>query len=110
VLAGSAVNFYSGVTQREVEAFYASAAVPGDAAPVSLGLNSRLVKVDGELIEQVQKVGGLYTQAIERMVGWLEKAADRAENAVQRAALVKLIRFYRTGSLKDWDDYNIAWL
>jgi dipeptidyl-peptidase-3 len=110
VLAGSAVNFYSGVTQREVEAFYAREAVPRDAAPVSFGLNSRLVKVHGELVEQVQKVGGRYTQAIERMVGWLEKAAAIAENDAQRAALVKLIRFYRTGSLKDWDDYNIAWL
>ena len=75
VLTSSAVNFYSGLTQREVEAFYASLAVPGDATPVSLGLNSRLVKRDGALVEDVQKVGGRYTQAIERMVGWLEKAA-----------------------------------
>ena len=110
VLTSSAVNFYSGLTQREVEAFYASLAAPGDTTPVSLGLNSRLVKLDGVLVEEVQKVGGRYTQAIERMVGWLEKAAAKAENDAQRAALTKLIAFYRSGSLEDWDDYNIAWL
>src|SRR4030095_13110419 len=67
-------------------------------------------KRDGALVEGVQKVGGRYTQAIERMVGWLEKAAAKAENDAQRAALTKLIAFYRSGSLRDWDDYNIAWL
>jgi dipeptidyl-peptidase-3 len=102
---GSAVNFYSGVTQVEVEAFHA-----GHDARVSWGINSRLVKVDGALVEQVQKVGGRYTQAIERIVAWLEKATGCAENEAQRAALEKLIRFYRTGSLADWDDYNIAWV
>ena len=111
VLTSSAVNFYSGLTQPEVEAYYATRAVPGDATPVSLGLNSRLVKQGGGApVEHVQKVGGRYTQAIERMVGWLEKAAAKAENDAQRAALTKLIEFYRSGSLKDWDDYNIAWL
>jgi dipeptidyl-peptidase-3 len=105
VLTSSAVNFYSGLTQREVESFYASA-----EGRVSRGINSRLVKVDGAVVEQVQKVGGRYTQAIERIVAWLEKAAGCAENEVQRAALAKLIRFYRTGSLEDWDDYNIAWV
>jgi dipeptidyl-peptidase-3 len=105
VLMSSAVNFYSGLTQPEVEAFYASA-----VGRVSRGLNSRLVKIDGTVVEQVQKVGGRYTQAIERIVAWLDKAAGCAENEAQRAALEKLIRFYRTGSLEDWDDYNIAWL
>jgi dipeptidyl-peptidase-3 len=110
VLTSSAVNFYSGLTQREVEAYYASLAAAGDATPVSFGLNSRLVKRDGAIVEEVQKVGGRYTAAIERMVGWLEKAAAKAENEAQRAALTKLIGFYRSGSLEDWDDYNIAWL
>jgi len=110
VLTSSAVNFYSGLTQPEVEAFYAKLAVPGDRTPVALGINSRLVKVDGAAVEQVQKVGGRYTQAIEHIVGWLEKAVTVAENAAQRAALEELIRFYRTGSLEDWDSYNIAWL
>jgi dipeptidyl-peptidase-3 len=110
VLESSAVNFYVGLTQQEVEAFYANAATPGDETPVSLGINSRLVKVDGMPVEQVWKVGGRYTQALERIVGWLEKAAGCAENDAQRVALEMLIRFYRTGSLRDWDDYNIAWL
>jgi len=110
VLTSSAVNFYSGVTQAEVEAFYAERSAPGDETPVSLGLNSRLVKSAGKLAEQVSKVGGRHTEAIERIVGWLEKAVDVAENDAQRTALEKLIRFYRSGSLKDWDDYTIAWL
>lgn len=107
VLTSSAVNFYSGLTQREVEAFYAAKAGEGK---VSLGINSRLVKIDGVAVEQVQKVGGRYTQAIEHIVAWLEKAAGCAENDAQRTALDKLILFYRTGSLEHWDDYNIAWL
>jgi len=110
VLTSSAVNFYAGLTQPEVEAFYADTAGARGATSVSLGINSRLVKIDGVAVEQVQKVGGRYTEAIERIVAWLEKAAGCAENDVQRAALDKLIRFYRTGSLEDWDDYNIAWL
>jgi dipeptidyl-peptidase-3 len=110
VLTGSAVNFYSGVTQQEVAAFYSTKLAPGDATPISLGLNSRLVKERGALVEQVQKVGGRYTQAIERMVSWLTKAAAKAENEAQAAALRKLIRFYERGDLKDWDEYNIAWV
>jgi dipeptidyl-peptidase-3 len=110
VLTGSAVNFYSGLTQREVEDFYAKQAVAGDETPISLGLNSRLTKVGGKVVEDVLRVGGRYTAAIERMVAWLEQAVAVAENDAQRTALTKLIAFYRSGSLKDWDDYNIAWL
>ncbi|HEX7237682.1 MAG TPA: dihydrofolate reductase [Gammaproteobacteria bacterium] len=110
VLTSSAVNFYAGLTQPEVEAFYAQAAADRAKARVALGINSRLVKIDGVAVEQVQRVGGRYTQAIERIVAWLDKAAGCAENDAQRAALEKLIRFYRTGSLEDWDEYNIAWL
>jgi dipeptidyl-peptidase-3 len=110
VLTSSAVNFYSGLTQREVEDFYGARAVAGDATPVSWGLNSRLAKIDGAIVEDVQRVGGRYTQAIERMVQWLEQAVVCAENDAQRAALTKLIAFYRSGSLRDWDEYNIAWL
>jgi dipeptidyl-peptidase-3 len=110
VLTSSAVNFYAGLTQPEVEAFYAKAAVVGDETPVSVGINSRLVKIDGVPVEQVQKIGGRYTEAIEPIVGWLEKAVGCAETGAQRTALEKLIRFYRSGSLEDWDDYNIAWL
>jgi dipeptidyl-peptidase-3 len=110
VLASSAVNFYSGLTQAEVEAFYAGRIAPGEQRPVSLGLNSRLAKIDGRPVEQVQKLGGRYTEAIERMVYWLSKAIGVAENDAQRAALEKLVRFYETGDLEDWDDYNVAWV
>lgn len=110
VLTSSAVNFYSGVSQAEAESFYARRSVPGDETPVPLGLNSRLVKTNGALVEQVSMIGGRHTEAIERIVGWLEQAAGVAENDAQRVALEKLIRFYRTGSLEDWDDYTIAWL
>jgi dipeptidyl-peptidase-3 len=110
VLASSAVNFYRGLTQREVDAFYAGAIAPGDPRPVSLGLNSRLVKQDGAIVEQVAKIGGRYTEAIERMVQWLAEAVRVAESEQQRDALLKLICFYETGELKDWDEHNIAWL
>lgn len=110
VLASSAVNFYSGVTQAEVEAYYAKRFVPGDETPVSWGLNSRLVKRDGVLVEEVSRIGGRHTAAIERIVYWLRKAVGVAENDAQRTALLKLIRYYETGSLADWDDYTIAWL
>jgi dipeptidyl-peptidase-3 len=109
-LASSAVNFYSGLTAPEVEAFYKGALAPGDPRPRSLGLNSRLVKQNGTVVEQVQKIGGRYTEAIEPMVRWLEKAAAVAENGVQRDVLRKLIRFYETGSLEAWDEYNVAWV
>jgi dipeptidyl-peptidase-3 len=111
VIASSAVNFYGeGLTQQEVAEFYAARKDPGDAEPVSLGLNSTLVEQDGKPVEQVWKVGGRYGEAIGRVVSWLEKAAAVAENDEQRQALQKLVRFYRTGDLRDWDEYNIAWV
>lgn len=110
VVTQSAVNFYAGVTQDEVEEFYTAMRDPADDSPVSYGINSQLTKTEGGLVERVWKVGGLYTQAIEPMVEWLERAAAVAENDAQRLALERLIRYYRTGSLKEWDDYNIAWV
>jgi dipeptidyl-peptidase-3 len=111
VLASSAINYYEeGLTQGEVETFYAGKQTPGDPTPVSLGLNSQLVERDGVATERVWKVGGLYTEAIEPMVAWLEKAAGAAENDAQRDALSKLVRYYRSGDLEDWDAYNIAWV
>jgi dipeptidyl-peptidase-3 len=111
VLAASAVNFYErGVTQREVAEFYAARSVPNDPAPVSAGLNSRLVRENGRLAEQVWKIGGRYTEALEPVVSWLEKAVRVAENDAQREALEKLVAFYRSGDLRDWDAYNIAWV
>ncbi len=109
-VAGSAVNFYEGVTQAEVEAFYKAAAKGDGPEPVSHGLNSKLVKQDGKLVEKVWKVGGMYGPAIEKMVYWLERAVTVAENPAQKDALSKLVTYYKTGDLKAWDDYNIAWV
>ena len=83
---------------------------PKDETPVSYGLNSRLVKEDGKIQEKVWKVGGLYTQAIEKIVYWLKKAESVAENDAQKAVIGKLIQFYGTGSLKDFDEYAILWV
>ncbi|MFA0965002.1 dihydrofolate reductase [Roseivirga sp. BDSF3-8] len=111
LVKGSAVNFYGpDVTEAEVDAFYAAKADPSDKTPVWHGLNSRLVKENGELKEQVYKVGGLYSPAIEKIVYWLEKATTVAENEKQKEALELLIEYYKTGDLKTWDEYNIAWV
>lgn len=104
-------NYYGeGVTQAEVEAFYGKMKNPADSTPVSYGLNSKLVKKDGKLVEETYKVGGLYSAAITRIVGWLEKASTVAENAQQKAVIDSLISFYRTGNLKTYDDYSIQWV
>jgi len=109
LIKSSAVNFYEGVTQKEAEAFYAKMKKPGDETPISYGLNSKLVKKDGILKEEVYKIGGLYSPAIEKIVYWLEKAATVAENDQQKAVINKLIEFYRTGDLKVYDEFNILW-
>lgn len=106
----SAANYYDGVTQQEAEAFYAARKAEGGDHPVMYGMNSRLVKENGALTEQVWKVGGMYSAAIERIVGWLEKARTVAESDAQRTVMDLLIEFYRTGSLETFDDYSIAWL
>ncbi|MCU0441550.1 MAG: dipeptidyl peptidase 3 [Bacteroidia bacterium] len=106
----SANNFYEGVTQAEVEAYYKSRMNPNDAQPISWGLNSKMVKENGKLTEKVWKVGGMYTAAIEKIVFWLEKAVAVAENEQQRKTLQLLVDYYKTGDLKTWDAYNIAWV
>ena len=106
----SACNYYDGVTQKEAERFYSDMKDPKDETPVSYGLNSRLVKENGKLTEKVWKVGGLYTQAIEKIVYWLKKAEGVAENEAQKAVITKLIQFYETGNLKDFDEYAILWV
>ena len=106
----SAANYYDGVSQEEVEAFYAAQKVQGEAEPVMYGMNSRLVKTDGELHEEVWKLDGLYGQAISKIVGWLEKALSVTENAQQKKVVELLIDFYRTGDLKIFDAYSIEWL
>ena len=89
LILASANNYYDGVTQAEVEAFYAAMKDPNHEKPVMYGLTSRLVKEDGVIKEKVWKVGGLYSEAIERIVGWLEKAASVAENDAQKAVSPK---------------------
>lgn len=106
----SAANYYEGVTQQEAENFYAAQKERGGDEPVMFGMNSRLVKENGELKEQVWKVGGMYSAAIERIVYWLEKAKTVAENEAQGKVMDLLINFYRTGDLATFDAYSIAWL
>ena len=106
----SASHYYDGVTQAEAEAFYAAMKNPADETPVAYGLNSRLVKMDGKLQERVWKVGGLYGEAIEKIVYWLKKAEGVAENEQQKAVIGKLVEFYETGDLKTFDDYAILWV
>ncbi|MES2567427.1 MAG: dihydrofolate reductase [Bacteroidota bacterium] len=110
LLTSSAVNFYEGVNQKEAIAFYEKMTDKTSKTPIMVGLNSKLIKENGVIVEKVWKVGGMYTQAIEKIVYWLEKAITVAENAEQKDALQKLVVFYKSGSLKDFDDYNIAWV
>ena len=110
LIATSACNYYEGVTQREVEQFYNKMKDPADATPVPYGLNSKLVKRDGRVQERTYKVGGLYSPAIERIVGWLEKASTVAENDQQHKVIDTLIDYYRTGNLETYDEYSIEWV
>lgn len=106
----SAVNFYApDITNKDVENYYAGKTSPDPERPLSFGLNSRLVKENGVVMEQVYKSGGLYGDAIDKIIGWLEKAQGVAENEKQAEALGLLINYYRTGDLQAWDDYNVAW-
>ena len=107
----SAANYYEGVTQAEAESFYAARKAEGSPTePVMYGMNSRLAKVDGQIQEQVWKVGGMYSAAIGKIIGWLEKAGEYAENESQHEVIRLLIDFYRTGDLHTFDVYSIAWL
>ena len=110
LVQGSANNFYSGVTQKEVEAYYKPLKNPADTTPVWFGLNSRLTKVNGKVTEIPWKSGGLYGEAIDKIVFWLQKAITVAENPKQKKALELLVEYYKTGDLKTWDAYNIAWV
>lgn len=110
MIKASAVNFYEDVTQKEVSDFYAAQIDKNSKQNPSYGLNSKVIKENGKLVEKKWMVGGMYTESIEKIVYWLEKAIAVAENKNQKEALEKLVKFYKSGDLKDFDDYNIAWV
>ena len=110
-IASSAVNFYGpDITDADVEAFYSTAYSGPEGRPIEAGLNSTLVRENGELVEKVWKSGGLYGKAIDEIINWLELAKGVAENEGQEKALGLLIDYYKTGSLDTWDEYCVAWV
>ncbi|WP_117881433.1 dipeptidyl-peptidase 3 family protein [Aureibaculum luteum] len=110
IVLESAVNFYGpDVTTQDVENYYGAIKVD-EAKPIEKGLNTRLVKENGKLVEQVYKSGGLYGSAIDEIIKWLAKAQEVAENENQAKALGLLIEFYKTGDIHSWDEYAIAWV
>ena len=111
LVIGSAVNFYGeDITEADVDDFYSKLKSPDPDKPLSFGLNSKLIKEDGILKEEIYKVEGMYSNSLERIIFWLEKARGVAENENQARAFDLLIKYYKTGDLKTWDDYNIAWV
>lgn len=111
LVKSSAVNFYEGVTKKEAENFYAAIDEKSKSTEKPMyGLNSKLVKENGKLVEKTWMLGGMYTQAIEKIIFWLEKALTVTENDKQKMALEALVKFYKTGSVEDFDLYNIAWV
>lgn len=110
----SAANFYEGVSQKEVEDYYSSLKAAdqkaGNDTRISYGLNSKVIKENGRVVEKTYKIGGLYSAAIEKIVFWLEKALPFTETQEQKAAIEKLIAFYQSGDLKTWDEYNVLWV
>lgn len=110
LVINSACNFYENISQEEAEEFYKNQKIPNPQKPISLGLNSKLIKENGEVKELTYKLGEHYSAAIGKMIFWLEKAVRFTENDAQTKALLKLIDFYKSGDLKDFDDYSLAWL
>ena len=111
IVALSAVNFYDGVTREEVENYYHGIQNPDDPEPISYGLNTKVVKGDdGVVREEVWKIGGIYSPALEKIAAELEKASAVAENDLQKQYIATLIEYYRTGDLRLWDKYNIEWV
>ena len=110
IISSSANNYYDGLTKNEVDEFYSSMKDPKDLTPIWYGLNSRLVKKDGKIYEKPWKSDGLYGEAIKKIIYWLNKAKDVAENQKQAKEIDILIDYYETGDLRTWDKYNIAWV
>ncbi|MCX7874942.1 MAG: dihydrofolate reductase [Melioribacteraceae bacterium] len=106
----SAINFYENVTQKEVEDYYKKIVDPNDPHPISYGLNSKMLKKDGQIIERQWTINRMYAPAIQKIVYWLEKAVTVSENEQQKKALQLLVEYYKTGDLKKWDEYNIEWV
>lgn len=109
MIAGSASNFYEGVTQKDVEEYYSGKAVASDPRPISLGLNSKVIKINGKVTEEVYHSGGMYGAAIDIIIKWLVKAIEVSENELCKEELNLLISYYKTGNLSTWDDYNVVW-
>ena len=109
-VVASSVNYYEGVTKAEVEAYYQAKINKDKKRPVSWGLNSKLTKIDGKIVEQTYKADGMYGKAITKVAHWLTKAASVAENEQQKKALELLVKYYHSGDLADFDAYNIAWV
>ena len=110
LVEASAVNFYDDVNAEEVNDFYAKMEDPSDPHPISYGLNSKVVKEDGKVVEKTWKVGGIYGPALEVIIGHLEAARAYAENDLQKKYIDELIEYYKTGDLRMWDQYNISWV
>ncbi|MBR6933747.1 MAG: dihydrofolate reductase [Bacteroidales bacterium] len=111
IVKASAVNFYEGVSREEVERYYAGIVDPDDPEPISYGLNTKVVKgEDGVIRELPWKIGGIYSPALEKICVHLAKAAEVAENDIQKRALGILQDYYRTGDLRKWDEFNIEWV
>lgn len=110
IVKSSACNYYENVSQAEVEHFYAAMSDKADGCPPSYGLNTKLVKHDGRIYEQVWKADGCYGEAIRHIVFWLRKASEYAENELQQKVIGLLIRYYESGDVRDFDSYSIEWL
>ena len=106
----SASNYYNGVNQKEAEDFYEKLKDTKDNQPISHGLNSQLTKINGNIVERIWKIGGMYSDALKQSVYWLEKARDVAENKTQRNYIEKLIEFNNTGNLHTFDEYSVLWV
>ena len=110
IVKASAGNFYEGVTQKQVEAFYAGMSQKSNKEEPSWGLNSKVIMEKGNIKEKVWKSGGMYGEAIDKIIFWLEKATTVAENKIQKTTLEELIKYYKSGDLKDFDKYSISWV
>jgi dipeptidyl-peptidase-3 len=110
IIADSANNFYQGLTQKEVENYYSIKDKGDEKRPLSVGLNSQLVKEESAIVEKVWKIGGMYSKPIEQIVFFLEKAKEYARNTHQQKVIELLVEYYKTGDLKIFDDYSIEWI